>query len=188
MSNKKRILVVDDTPANIEAAKAYFSHEPDHEYVYATDRKTAEELLPTVDALITDREMPYQQDEMKENYKLEDMDEYKLALQTNGYILMAKALEKNIPAIMITSHRDTFILGVEDVELAKEIAKSVSGLDPYSNECYEAGFKMNQNLEMLKQSTKGKGDMQAWEVAFIEFLPKLKFNEKPAEIKSFPMK
>ena len=55
----KKILIVEDTQANLDAAKAFFSTISDFEFVFAANRKEAEEFLSSVDAVITDRSMPF---------------------------------------------------------------------------------------------------------------------------------
>ena len=49
----KKILFVDNTEANLDVAKAFFSTIKAFEFVYATNRKEVETLLPEVDAVIT---------------------------------------------------------------------------------------------------------------------------------------
>ncbi len=189
MSNKKTILIVDDTPENIEAAKAYFANNVDFNFVYATDRKTAEELLPTVNALITDRQIPYKEDDTLERYNtfIKDKDELENAYISHGYILLAKSAELEIPAIMLSQHGKLMVMKIKDLERAKIIASEIKMIDPYSAENDEKGFEMNWNYTVDHFNVL-KSDPKAWELGFTKLSEEFKLDEKPREIKSFPLK
>lgn len=108
----KKILFIDDTKENLDAAKAFFSTIPGFEFVYATNRQEAEKHLEEVYAVITDRSLPYSETSLigcdfPDNEK-EDV-EYNY-VQTNGYYLLLKALSMGKPAIMASDHGGMIIL------------------------------------------------------------------------------
>lgn len=57
-----KILVVDDSSINLEAAKVFFSKVDGHEFIYAKNRQEAQTLVNDCDGLITDRSMPFKED------------------------------------------------------------------------------------------------------------------------------
>lgn len=120
----KKILVVDDTLENIEAAKEFFSSIPGFEFVYATNKEDAEVLLPDAYALITDGNFPY----------FEGDKEYS---PDSGYLLGILAKMEGKPVIMITEHGGLRLSEVnnncEDFEKVKEIAKRLSNLKGRNN-------------------------------------------------------
>jgi hypothetical protein len=102
----KRILIVDDTQANLDAAKAFFSTIPGYEFVYVTNRKDAEACLLEVDALITDRSLPWTDTEQF-NCEIPSGASKSLFpnyLQSNGHYLLLKSCLVNKPSIMATDH------------------------------------------------------------------------------------
>ena len=92
----KKILIVDDTIENLEAAKKFFSQNKEYEFLYATNRSEAEKLLPECDALITDIQMPFN-NESKEVSGL------------NGKLLEIEAYHMEKPAISLSQHGDGLI-------------------------------------------------------------------------------
>lgn len=67
---KMRILVVDDTHANIEAAKVASQNFPQHEFVFMTSAKEAFNKIQDFDAVITDLFFPEKpSEEMMEIYE-----------------------------------------------------------------------------------------------------------------------
>lgn len=103
----KKILIVDDTQANLDAAKAFFSTISGYEFIYATNRKDAEVLLPEAYAVITDRSLP-------SNTDVEFLDceipEDKMGLvkvcfvQANGYHIFYSAHLAGKPVVMAMEH------------------------------------------------------------------------------------
>ncbi len=90
----KKVLIVEDTQENLESAKAFFSTIPGFEFVYATNRKEAESLLPAVDAMITDRSMPF-----------DGIPQYsELDAQANGYLLAVNAKTMKKQVVMVSAH------------------------------------------------------------------------------------
>lgn len=55
----KKIIVVDDTPANLDAAKSFFSKIKDVNFVFCINRKEAQNHLVSADGIITDIDMPF---------------------------------------------------------------------------------------------------------------------------------
>ena len=139
----KKILIVEDTQENMDAAKAFFSTIKDFEFVYATNRKEAEDLLESVDAVITDRQIPYVSgenvnsyaedllSEMKEDLS-DDFDRYALKFlqQRQGYALMAIAYSVNVPVIMASEHGILMALVVNAGEAVTDIGKSLHTVPP----------------------------------------------------------
>lgn len=90
----RKILIVEDTQANLDAAKAFFSTISGFEFVYATNRKEAEEKIKEADAIITDRSMPF-----------DGVPQYnQIAAEANGYLVAANAKKENKPVILLTEH------------------------------------------------------------------------------------
>ncbi len=179
----KKILIVDDTPANLEAAKAYFSKNTDFEFAYAADRKSAEELLPGCDILITDREMPYQQGEKREDYKLEDKDDYENALKAHGYALLAEGAALEKPSLMVSSHQTLLFMKLDKLEFAKATVQLLKAHDPYSEESFRAAFKVNFQKDFVGEYPDiDKADPSTWELVFTKLSEEFNLNEKPNEI------
>lgn len=102
----KKILIIDDTQANLDAAKLFFSKISSYEFLYATNRKDAEKYLEEAYAVITDRQMP-----SKANVELLDCDipEEKMTIaknvsEANGYHLLYTVYLSGKPVVMATEH------------------------------------------------------------------------------------
>ncbi len=166
----KKILIVDDTPANLEAAKAYFSQNVDFEFLYATDRKSAEELILTCDALITDAQMPFD-DKSETAYQIskekiltqtpERINEFHLdnVMASNGKLLALEAIIRNKPCVVISHHGTALTVNkipVMEKDQIEKILKEATGgmgisnverfagkdLNYYDDKCIEAGFPL----------------------------------------------
>ncbi|MEJ0002050.1 MAG: hypothetical protein WDN09_02630 [bacterium] len=87
----KTILIVEDTQANLDAAKAFFSTVSDNRFVYAVNRKEAEELMDSVDGVISDRDLPYE-----ERVRTNELE--------NGYAIIMNAKGKGLPAVLVSEH------------------------------------------------------------------------------------
>ncbi len=188
MNTKKKILVVDDTPANLDAAKAYFANNTDYEFVYATDRKGAEELLPNCDALITDRQIPYQEGEKMEDYKgyYKDKptpDDYKIKQEANGYILLAEAVVSDMPVIMFSSHgSSTFLITLDDKNLAKEVVVKIADMDAYAIPYETVSDPMGTAITRDRDHDLPKENPESWKFVFEKLCKDFKLNEKPTEV------
>lgn len=181
---KKKILIVEDTSENMNAAKTFFSTVSDFEFVYTDNRKDAQLLLTEKEtflidiiALITDKSIPYLPKETLEDYRLYNPGLYNLytdesALKeiqkSNGCALMAIAHSKGIPAIMVSEHGSASaqMLNCNNFSHeAKVIGKILPQLNPYSWESYEISSSLDTK-EMVKQiltSTYGKVDTRTWQ-------------------------
>ncbi len=112
---KLKVLIVEDTQVNLDAAKAFFSTITDYEFVYATNRKDAEKLLEDVYAVITDRSLP-SNGEVKfldcetpndgKQYFVENI------VGANGYHIMYMAHFLGKPVIMASQHGERGPLGL----------------------------------------------------------------------------
>lgn len=170
----KKILIVEDTEANLLAAKQFFATVSGFEFVFAKNRKEAEDLLPSVDGLITDRHMPYlETDTMADYVFVEREGELANVLKSHGYILLAETAKLEIPGVMVSDHGDLMVMKIKDQEVAKEIAQDVEMLSPYSSESYERGFDMNQNYTCEWYNIP-KTDQRAWRLAWEELEVQLK--------------
>ena len=89
----KKILIVDDTPENLKAAKDFFSQNKEYEFLYAVNRSEAENLLPECDALITDLQMPFDSESKGIN-------------GLNGQLLELEAYHMGKPSIALSQHGD----------------------------------------------------------------------------------
>ncbi len=165
----KKILIVEDTQANLEAAQSFFATIPGYEFLYAVNRKEAEALIQTADAVITDRNMPYEGIPKNPNfYQIE-----------NGYqiALYSKLLGK--PTLMLTEH-GRLGFGLVDVdspgfhsgsEAAKAaFGKNISCLDDSGLEdtimeaCHRSGMavRIDWRVEIPKTS------IEAWKLGWEE--------------------
>ncbi len=116
----KKILIVDDTQANLDAAKAFFETVSGFEFVFATNKEDAEVALAEVDALITDRDLPYFTGDKQEH----DVE--------NGYMLGILAKLQGKPVLMLTEHGQLMVSEVntshEDFKIAEEAVQKLAGL------------------------------------------------------------
>jgi hypothetical protein len=116
----KKVLIVEDTQENLDAAKAFFKTISGFEFVYATNKEDAVVALAEADALITDRDMPYF-DGAKVDYSPE-----------NGYMLGILAKMQGKPVIMLSEHGQLLISNVNnttaDFEAVKEVVEKLAQL------------------------------------------------------------
>lgn len=184
---KKTILVVDDTQANIDAAKAYFANNTDFDFVYAMNRKTAEEILPTVDGVITDRSIPF--------------DENDTERQSEGSLLflLAKAFGKEV--VMVTGHGGRLGIGGHVLKDESQSETIYDEVKTSIGKPFSKNFDSNNptKLElMLFKNVGDKFDWQegvnktseiAWELGSKDFLKKMMLDEntKPVEIPKIKM-
>jgi hypothetical protein len=108
----KKILVIDDTQANLDTAKAFFSTIPNFEFVYVTDRQEAEKHFEEAYAVITDRSLPYSATSLIGcDFPEEETEDVEaLTIKANGYFLLLKALLLGKPAIMASEHGGLMIM------------------------------------------------------------------------------
>lgn len=116
----KKILIVEDTQANLDAAKAFFETISGFEFIFATNKEDAEVALAEADALITDRDLPYFTGDNQE-YDIE-----------NGYMLGVLAKMQGKPVLMLTEHGELMISEVnashENFMIAEEAVQNLAGL------------------------------------------------------------
>lgn len=176
----KKILIVEDAQDNLDAAKAFFSTIPDFEFVYAPDRERAEDLLSKVNAVITDRQIPYIAGEGIESYNKEllqemrgegDNDSYIFMWlqQRQGYAIMAIAHASGLPVVMVSEHGNLMVSCIADNEVVKDIGVGLKSLAPYSRESYKLASELNgstcrNNLGNYDGIT--KKERQAWAIAW----------------------
>lgn len=116
----KKILVVDDKNENLEAAKAFFSTIFGFEFIYCTNRKDAEKLILEVDAVITDRSMPYDENNYY-NVIPSEIPDYTIDhnlnffSEVNGDYIFCKVVTLGKPVVMISGHgEDDLQIGLFD--------------------------------------------------------------------------
>lgn len=91
----KTILIVEDNEQNRLTAEHFFETISGFKFLFASNRKEAEPLLLQADGVITDRSMPYETDGEER--------------EVNGlFIAVYSEAMLEIPAIVITSHGDSF--------------------------------------------------------------------------------
>jgi CheY-like chemotaxis protein len=119
---KKRILVVEDTAENMETAKKFFEGllSSDFEFVYCKNRQEADVNFKEAYAVITDRSIPYNDEQVSDAQKVQfcasvSYTEYRLP-EINGVYLMFKAKTSGKPAVLISEHGDLQI-GVQPLDL-----------------------------------------------------------------------
>lgn len=104
-----KILVVEDTPKNLDTAKAFFSTITDHEFVYATNCVDAATLLDEVDAVITDQSIPYSAtQELGYTHQIEN--NVRLGQVWHGNFIALKAMKQTKSAIVISQHGEGILL------------------------------------------------------------------------------
>ena len=118
MKTIKTILIVDDTQENLDAAKAFFDTITDFQFVYATNRKDAENQLDNVDAVITDRRLPANGNVKFLDCEVADKDLFLMdsLLEANGYHILYSAYFKNKPTVMISGHGNATALFLPSVK------------------------------------------------------------------------
>lgn len=187
----KKVLIVEDTLVNLEAAKAYFSTIPEYEFIYTTNRKDAQAIIPSVCAVVTDRQIPYITDETIEAYHESIVNKEKgfytkdfvlrKIQEVHGYALTAIAYALDIPVIMVSEHGDIQIFYVTTNDSFKEDLKTIGAilpqLDPYSKESYEIAHWLTEcwfgegheikliDLDCFRERGNGeKKNPKTWEV------------------------
>ncbi len=191
---KKKILVVDDSPKNIEVAKAFFGNNSEYEFIYAMDNKTGEELLDGCDAVITDRSMPYKIDEKEEDYQDEAQMKYERSISVHGFKLFAAAKAKGLPAVMISSHgpHATLFKWISGQEGARKYYELLKTLDPYSVDYGNIGHKEiigfgkpeeDQHITSESLCEVNKENPLAWKLGFAELLKDIENQEVTHETK-----
>lgn len=108
----RKILIIDDTQANLNVAKAFFATIPGFEFVYVTNRAEAEKHLEEAYAVITDRSLPYSETSLIGCDFPEDNKSWveRNYIKANGHYLLLKALLSGKPAIMASEHGGLMIL------------------------------------------------------------------------------
>lgn len=110
---KIKILVVDDTKANIEAAKVASKEFPQHEFAFMTSANEAFEKIENFDAVITDLFFPEKPGnsmsviykEMQKEYS-EDNFIYDRLIAGARHLFSSKRLQKNIEIVKNGLHQD----------------------------------------------------------------------------------
>ena len=94
---KLEILVVEDTPENMEAAKQYFDSVEEIHAEYATNRNEAFSMIDSkrYDGVITDRSIPRCEGDKEDNT---------FYLQNQGFLVGLKSELENIPWVMHSEH------------------------------------------------------------------------------------
>ncbi len=179
-----KILVVEDTAENMAVAKAFFFTIPEHEFIFCTNRKEAEEILPAVDGMISDRSIPFNDDESQE---------------CNGISLMFQASLLQITAVGVSNHGDTnYWVDFNEASCEKnkgylkvdrEHSEEFNKLDFSNSLSLLKGFdhyspRLNEtSLEALLMScyslekfycNEGKKNPKLWEMAFRRLMSRVK--------------
>lgn len=162
----KTILVVEDTVENMEVAKQYFSGIEGYEFIFASNRSEADELLDQCDALITDRSIPYKVEEKED--------------EANGFYLLLKASLLGKKSLMVTSHGNSYGQGVATIDddsrevVAAMIAK-IGKLQVYNpNYTFLSDFRNSYYKDWASINWFGMGqgpsktDSRAWRYAWEE--------------------
>ncbi|TSD03201.1 MAG: hypothetical protein Athens071416_262 [Parcubacteria group bacterium Athens0714_16] len=177
----KKVLVVEDTPENIAAAKDFFSQVDGFDFLFAINRKEAESLIHEVDALLTDRSLPFQREDTINSYRNCPSEDYGYVLEANGYDLLAQAVAKGIPCLMFSNHGDSnFFITIPFIE--KESCKKIlnSKTDDYDTKhrqdlrCAINQFCEREHLEDGMSKEKLNSWKSAWERLFQQLTEKSK--------------
>jgi len=163
------ILIVEDTPENLETAKRYFEKQSDLIVDYAEARDEAIKMLNDrkYGGIIVDRSIPrYKGDNNRDNF----------TLQANGWSVAFEAEMKDIPWIIFSEHGDLKFYYPKKKNLDKEeIIKEVYEKHRNDNDTRELmttifkrfGGKNDKFLcehEGIKNWR--KADPEAWELAY----------------------
>ena len=197
----KKILVVDDTPANLDAAKKFFSKKTDFEVIYTTNRKEAEKYLKEVDIVFTDRALPFDEKTVTNFDETGiDPDDKEVFMRGNGYYILFEALTNDKKAIMISDHGGTGILidkqdylkdNLEGIKKALNEMSSTPSIETYNNarKICDDGTRITEQGWMRPETEFGGEDgIFKTEIAWNEMCKHFKFNEKPTEFPKIPMK
>lgn len=167
----KKILIVEDTPINLESAKKFFATISNFEFIYTTNRYEAQQLLSTVDALITDRSIPFCSSDTINNYSnlRHGENDYKIVLNMNGYDLLAQAVVLGIPRLMFSNHgTSNFLLTLDNKELCEK-ALDLKGDDYDGTHRYEVFSPVDSEAKrnrLDEDITKDKSS--SWALAWTE--------------------
>jgi hypothetical protein len=174
--NMKKILIVDDTQANLDAAKTFFSTIPGYKFVYAISRKDAEVLLTDAYAVITDRSIPWS-DLEQFNFLSEGVN--KILLQeyakVNGDYVLIMAKLMNKPAIMATDHGKFGLMVLKSVEEFKKDTKLLEILSQMSTNptpdlywSFQRNKTVSQGISVKWHEGMSKTYSKAWSLAWEE--------------------
>ncbi len=211
MNTKKKILVVDDTPANLDAAKAYFANNTDYEFVYATNREEGEKVLPECDALITDAQMPFNENSKALYLRMASEEKFvqpaidlKIGeiMESNGCLLAIEAYLEGKTAIIVSHHgkslttdylkADTKIQKIEEYKekfngLGLSWFKKFSG-NEFEKPTVNPGFYSRRlSSERTVSDELSKENSSGWEFAFTKLCEEFKLNEQPKEIQKIKL-
>jgi len=137
----KTILVIEDTPVNMETAKSFFSSIDGYNFIYAMDRQSGIKLYPTADAVITDRSIP-------QRYGETPIKRFEWC-QQRGYYFLAKSFFDKKPCVMITQHSDNGNASI------KEFSNVSYGDDHFFLKELSKPISTEEYLEMIE---KGEGN------------------------------
>lgn len=206
MNTKKKILVVDDTPANLDAAKTYFANNTDYEFVYATNRQEAEKLLPECDAVITDAQMPFNENSKELYFKMASEEKFvqpaidlKVGeiMESNGCLLAIEAYLEGKTAIIVSHHGESlttdYLKADTKIQKIEEFKEKFNGLGlswfkkllgnefekPTGNPSF---YSRCLSSERTVSDELSKANSSGWEFAFTKLCEEFKLNEKPTEI------
>ena len=158
----KKILIVDDIKTNLDVAKLFFSKIPGFEFLFAVNRKEAEELLKISDALITDGSFPYENEE-----------DFDGAQGLNGYYLLLLASSQTKPAILLSDHGEQFYSRIaRSKESSQDIIDQYPNFNPFNPTQQEQFWNIARNSEIIFQlPTKydaTKKDSSGWKYGWEE--------------------
>ncbi len=144
-----KILIIEDTQANFEVAKSFFSQITEHEFIYAENFIEAMNALADIDAVITDRSMPYCSNiELPQNWSFSDRSYINGRF---GTFIHIKCIELGIPVISIADHGDVmfFEYDVSKWESAVDPALAILNEDiQCCNEFHKRNDKLFQREEL----------------------------------------
>jgi len=158
-----KVLVIDDKQENLNAAREFFSKITAFEFLFAMNRKEAEELLKVSDAVITDGSFPC---ETEENFNSSH--------GLNGYYVLLLASSQNKPAVLLSDHGEQFYSNVaKSQEVSKRvIEKQFTNFDPFDMVRYSEYWNIAQNPEVIVElptrSYTTKKDSSGWEYGWKE--------------------
>lgn len=158
-----KVLVIDDKQENLDAAREFFSKIPVFEFLFAMNRKEAEELLKVSDAVITDGSFPYETEENFNN-----------SHGLNGHYVLLLASSQNKPAILLSDHGEQFYSNIaNNQEVSKRtIEKQFTNFDPFDMVRYSEYWNIVQNPEVIVElptrSYTTKKDSSGWEYGWKE--------------------
>lgn len=159
----KKILIIDDTEENLDAAREFFSKITGFEFSFVMNRREAEELLKVSDAVITDGSFPYETEKNFNN-----------SHGLNGHYVLLLASSQNKPGILLSDHGEQFYSKIAKSQEASKrvIEEQFTNFDPFDMVRYGEYWNIAKTPEIIVElptrNYTTKKDSSGWEYGWKE--------------------